>query len=94
MAGVEEIDVAPLSYCHSCQFDLRETVPEKPIVHDADASLLLLDACVNSITKERWNPMGFGKFAVMHQLCRIMTTRYKHALREFVLDQLECKTSN
>lgn len=90
MAGAEAIDVAPLSYCHSCQFDLRDAVPEKPIVYDADASSLLLDACRqfahDGVQESEWD---LGHFAVMHQLCRIMTTRYKHAhLREFVLDQI------
>lgn len=90
MAGVEAIDVAPLSYCHSCQFDLRDAVPEKPIVYDADASSLLLDACrqfdSDGTPGSEWD---LGRFAVMHQLCRIMTARYKHAhLREFVLDQI------
>ncbi|MBR7777947.1 TniQ family protein [Undibacterium rugosum] len=90
MAGMEAIDVAPLSYCHSCQFDLRSASPEKPIAHDAATSLLLLDAShqfsYNKTPKSDWD---LGRFAVMHQLCRIMTTRYKHAhLREFVLDQV------
>lgn len=90
MAGVEAIDVAPLSYCHSCQFDLREAVPVKPIVYDAEAFSLLLDVnrqFDHDGTREPdWD---LGRFAVMHQLCRIMTARYKHShLREFVLDQI------
>ena len=90
MAGVEAIDVAPLSYCHSCQSDLRDAVPEKPIVYDADASSLLLDACRqfehDGASESEWD---LGRFAVMHQLCRIMTARNKHVhLREYVLDQL------
>lgn len=90
MAGAEAIDVAPLSYCHSCQFDLRDAVPEKPIVYDADASSLLLDACRQFehdwVPESEWD---LGRFAVMNQLCRIMTARYKHArLREFVLEQI------
>ncbi|MFZ6751985.1 TniQ family protein [Undibacterium sp. Dicai25W] len=90
MAGAEAIDVAPLSYCHSCQFDFREAVPANPIVYDADTSSLLLEACRqfehDEVLESEWD---LGHFAVMHQLCRIMTTRYKHAhLREFVLDQI------
>jgi hypothetical protein len=90
MAGMEAIDVAPLSYCHSCQFDLRNAPPEKPIVYEAATSLLLLDASHqfshDRTPESEWN---LERFAVMHQLCRIMTTRYKHAhLREFVLDQI------
>ena len=89
-AGAEAIDVAPLSYCHSCQFEFREAVPANPIVYDADASSLLLEACRqfehDGVLESEWD---LGHFAVMHQLCRIMTTQYKHAhLREFVLDQI------
>lgn len=89
MAGVEAIDVAPLSYCHSCQFDFREAVSVKPIVYDADASSLLFEASRQfdhgGIPGCEWD---LGRFAVMHQLCRIMTAQYKHArLREFVLGQ-------
>lgn len=90
MAWMETIDVAPLSYCHSCQFDLRQAVPVKPIVYEVGASSLLLEACRqiehDGVQESEWD---LGNFAVMHQLCRIMTTRYKHAhLREFVLDQI------
>lgn len=90
MAGVEAIDIAPVSYCHSCQFDFREAVSVKPIAYDADASSLLLDVSRQfdhgGIPGCEWD---LGRFAVMHQLCRIMTSRYKHArLREFVSDQI------
>lgn len=90
MTGVEALDVAPLSYCHSCQFDFREAVSAKPIVYDADAFSLLFE--VSRQFDHGGTPgceWDLGRFAVMHQLCRIMTARYKHArLREFVLDQI------
>lgn len=90
MAGLEAVDVAPLSYCHSCGFDLRNAVTEKPIVYDRDASLLLLE--VNRQFDSSAKPIcdwDLGRFAVMHQLCRIMTARNKHVhLREFVLNQI------
>lgn len=90
MAGAEAIDVASLSYCHACQFDLRETVLEKPIVYDVDVFSLLLDAAHQfehgGASGGEWD---LGRFAVVHQLCRIMTARYKHVrLREFVLEQI------
>lgn len=90
MTRADAIELTPLSYCHSCSFDLRNAVTVKPIVYDREASLLLLelnrqfdqDIKLNN----EWN---VGQFAVMHQLCRIMTARSKHVhLREFVLDQV------
>jgi hypothetical protein len=60
MAGVEAIDVAPLSYCHSCQFDLREAVPENRLSMTRTHLYYCLMRVVNSITTEHWNPMGFG----------------------------------
>lgn len=90
MTRADAIDVTSLSYCHSCGFDLRNAATVKPIVYDREASLLLLelnrqfdqDIELNS----KWD---VGRLAVMHQLCRIMTTRSKHVhLREFVLGQV------
>jgi hypothetical protein len=90
MTRTDAIDVALLSYCHSCGFDLRNAVTEKPIVYDRDASCLLLEA--NRQFDQEVKPdseWDVGRFAVMHQLCRIMTAHYKHVhLREFVLDQI------
>lgn len=90
MTRADEIEVTPLSYCHSCGFDLRNAAIEKPIVYDREASLLLhklnrqFDQDIN--LDNEWD---LGRFAVMHQLCRIMTARPRHVqLREFVLDQV------
>ncbi len=89
-ADADAIGVTPLSYCHSCGFDLRNAVIEKPIAYDQDASSLLLE--VNCQFDQEVMPdsdWDVGRFAVMHQLCRIMTAHYKHVhLREFVLDQI------
>lgn len=74
MTRAEAIEVTPLSYCHSCAFDLRNAVTEKPIVYDHEASLLLLQL---NRQFDQFMALGsewdVGQFAVMHQLCRIMT---------------------
>ena len=90
MTRAYAIEVTPLSFCHSCSFDLRDGVVEKPIVYDREASLLLLQL------NRQFDPdieiaseWDVGQFDVMHQLSRIMTARSKHVhLREFVLDQV------
>ena len=52
-------------------------------------SMRELDASRAPDTRDRDGEWDLGRFAVMHQLCRIMTTRYKYvSLREFVLDQI------
>jgi hypothetical protein len=90
MTRADAIEVTPLSYCHSCGFDLRNAVTEKPIVYDQEASLLLLDLNRKfDQDLEASSEWDVGQFAVMHQLSRIMTARSKHVhLREFVLDQI------
>lgn len=90
MTRADAIEVTPLSYCHSCGFDLRNAVTEKPIVHDRKASQLLFEL---NRQFDQYIEIGsewdVGKFAVMHQLSRIMTARSRHVhLREFVLDQV------
>lgn len=86
----DAIDLKPLSYCHSCGFDLKNAVTKKPLVYDREASQFLhrfncqfdQDLGLSSKWDVELPP-------VMHQLCRIMTARSKHVyLREFVIDQL------
>lgn len=93
MTRADELEVTPLSYCHSCGFDLRNAVAVKPIVYDREVSLLLLE--LNRQVDqdiELGSEWDVGQFAVMHQICRIMTARSKHVhLREFVLDQVGAK---
>lgn len=90
MTRADEITITPLSYCHSCGFDLRNAVTENPIIYDHEASLLLLELNRQfDLDIKLDNEWDVGRLAVMHQLCRIMTTRSKHVrLREFVLDQV------
>ena len=90
MTRTDATEVTPLSYCHSCGSDLRNAVTEEPIVYDSEASLLLLELNrhfdLGMWVSSEWD---VGQFAVMHQLCRIMTARSKHVhLRKFVLDQV------
>jgi hypothetical protein len=93
MVKIEAIEIGAISYCHACGFDLRDGPAVKPISYDEKASELLLEAsCVleaDRLSSDEWE---LGRYAVMHQLCRIMTARYPHvSLRAFVLDQLGCQ---
>lgn len=93
MARADVIEVTPLSHCHSCGFDLRNAPTEIPTVYDREASLLLLELN-RQFDLDMWisSEWDIVQFAVMHQLCRIMTARSKHVrLREFVLDQVSAQ---
>ena len=90
MVRPDALEIGAMSHCHACGFDLRDAPKIEPISYDSQASALLLEAgCAldaDSIPESEWN---LGRYAVMHQLCRVMTTRYKHvSLRDFVLDQV------
>lgn len=91
MAKPAAMEIAPLSYCHSCGFDLRGAPTQKPISYDAQASALLIETTrALDFAYKQGSEWDFGRYAVMHQLCRIMTSRYKHvSLRTFVLDHVE-----
>lgn len=86
-------EVAPLSYCHSCGFDLRDAPTEKPVSYDGEISNLLLGASQELGANNRFNTgWDWGRYAVMHHLCRLMTSRYRHVgLREYVLEQVGFK---
>jgi len=86
----DALETMPVSYCHACGFDLRDAPSVVAISYDRQASELLLDASrALEATVRSNNNWDSGRYAVMHQLCRLMTTRYKHVrLREFVLDQV------
>jgi hypothetical protein len=86
MSGLEVASV--ISLCYSCRFDLRAADTYEPVFYGVDAPSLLRSAmhCVEGRGCGEWD---LGRFEVMHQLCRIMTTRYAHAdLRNFVLNQI------
>jgi len=85
-----DVEFTPLSFCHICGFDLRDAPAAEPISYDAATTALLLEANrtfdVGGNSSPEWN---WGRYSVMHQLCRLMTSRYKHvSLRQFVLDQV------
>jgi hypothetical protein len=90
MAKPDAMEIAPLSYCHSCGFDLRNAPTLEPISYDVQASALLIEAMRALDAEHRQDSeWDLGRYAVMHQLCRLMTAPYKHvSLREFVLDQV------
>jgi hypothetical protein len=91
MAGPQSLEIGTVSYCHSCGFDLRAASTEEPISYDRQASALLMKINRDLDTENAWNndEWNLERYAVMHQLCRIMVTRYKHVhLREFVLDRI------
>ncbi len=90
MTRADAIEVTPLSYCHSCGFDLRNAAIKKSIVYDREASQLLFQLNRQFDQDiELGSEWDVGQLAVMHQLCRIMTARSRHVhLREFVLDQV------
>lgn len=90
MTRPDAIEIGPLSCCHACGFDLRNAPAAEPISYDAQASGILLDASrafdASGNPDKEWE---LGRYTVMHHLCRLMTSRYKHvSLREFVLDQV------
>lgn len=91
MARPDAVDIRPVSYCHACGFDLRYAPRLEPLSYDRQASELLLKSSrvFGATPGGEWDE---GRYAVMHQLCRIMTTRYKHvSLRAFVLEQVGVK---
>jgi len=94
MAGAYSLEIGPIAYCHACDFDLRDAPREEPISYDTQASALLMqisrDLDVENVLGNSAGEWDLGRYAVMHQLCGVMASRYTHVhLREFVLDQVE-----
>lgn len=90
MIKPDAIDIAPLSYCHACGFDLRDGPAVTPVFYDSEVSKILQEASqvlhANDGLSNKWD---WGEYAVMHHLCKLMTSRYRHVgLREFVLDHV------
>lgn len=82
------MDEASVSFCHRCGFDLCTALAAEPISYDSLASVIMAGATENVAARpnEQWS---IGRYAVLHQLCRLMTARYQHvALRTFVLQQI------
>jgi hypothetical protein len=87
---LKDILMSPLSYCCVCRSDLRSASAVEPLTYRREVSEFLLGACRliegRCVQNDEW---GLGRFAVMHQLCRILIARNKHLrLREFVLEQV------
>lgn len=77
----------PLSLCHICGFDLRRASTVDKTVLDIKSSDMIFRSCLT--LNAPFSEWDLGRYSVLHHICRIMTTRYKHAkLREFVLDQI------
>jgi hypothetical protein len=90
MVKQDAIDVPPLSFCHGCGHDLRNSPVVKPMVHDVQTSALLFDISQlfdgASQFPERWELVHFE---VMRHLCLLMASPYKHLhLRYFVAERL------
>ncbi len=84
-------EITPVCCCHECGYDFRQAPKISISSYDHQALSLLLDAnrMIHDDFREdqRWR---LEHYEVMRQLCRVMTTRYKHVfLRKFVLEQLE-----
>jgi Zn ribbon nucleic-acid-binding protein len=90
MVRPDALEIGAMSHCHACGFDLRDAPKVEPISYDSQASTLLIEASrALDIAGTAGSDWDLGRYAVMHQLCRIMTTQYKHIhLREFALNQL------
>lgn len=85
------VKISLLSYCHECGFDLRNASQIEPLSYDNRASALLHDVAklLDTNTLSGCAQWDLGRYEVMHQLCRIMTSRYEHViLREFILSQV------
>jgi hypothetical protein len=86
----DAINIAPLSYCHACEFDLRDAPAVPPVCYGVEITEILKEASqtlhINNGLSNTWD---VGEYSVMHHLCRLMTARYEHvSLREFVLDRV------
>ena len=90
MVRPDALEIGAMSYCHACGFDLRDAPKVELISYGRQASALLIEASraldADGMPSSEWD---FGRYAVMHQLCRTMVARYEHVyLREFVPHQL------
>lgn len=79
-----------LSYCHECEFDLRNAPAVEPARVDSEAMALLFSACNQlepiQIDDSQWN---LGLYSVLHHLSMLLTSRYRHVcLRKFVQTEL------
>lgn len=84
----ESAEDATVPFCHQCNFDLRIAPAVEPVSYDAASFSAMLTAG-NEIDAGATGEWSLDRYAVFHQLCKIMTTRYKHVgLRDFVLNEI------
>lgn len=90
MGRFSVIDGGELTWCHVCNFDLREAPPRQPAIYDDSAFhawrsvLQLLEGDLAADAR-----YDVGYFAVAHQLCKIMLTHYSHVhLRQYVSENI------
>lgn len=85
-------EMSSLSLCHACGFDLKNARTTEPIQMDVAVSKKLLEVNRLLISSDyesadsKWELPNYG---VLHQLCKIMTTKNPHVtLRCFVQQSL------
>ncbi|WP_081986539.1 TniQ family protein [Chitinibacter sp. ZOR0017] len=85
------VDVGPLSTCFKCGLDLRDTVTEAPEPYDRIAYQVLerAIASLDAPADHNGTSINIGFLSVLHQLCKLMTSRYKSAaLRKHITNEL------
>ena len=81
-------DDGPLTYCHECGFDIRNSPVIAPIFYE-DSSWQLMLGVLNKLEGIRCRKFDVGFFNVLHQLCKILLANIKHVrLREHVIGQI------
>lgn len=88
------VNVGPLSACFKCGFDLRATAIVKPEPYNQVAYEILNQAIesLNAPANYKGIKIDIGFLGVMHQLCKLMTSRYESAsLRQYVANELRIK---
>lgn len=85
----ETIEAGPMSECHACRFDLRETAVSSPTIYDQEVFSLMRQSSLLLETGQPSIGMDMGTLDVLHQLCKLMISQHgKLRLREYVLDRL------
>lgn len=78
-------DEGPLTYCHECGFDFRDSPMIAPTFYENSSQQLMLEA-LNMLEGGGGRKFDLGFFNVLHQMCKILLANIKHArLREYVI---------
>ncbi len=70
----QSVDSGPMSGCHICGIDLRDSPTKKAEFYDD--SIAAVSNSIADAVEGRPSPLDAGHMAVLHQLCRIMVSRY------------------